>query len=169
MERQIVNLKDLMIEQIRELYNAEKQQKTALSQMQDKAASRELKKAIKDHIDETAQQIKRLEDIFQQLKISSFGERSEAMHALVQEGNELIERSSDPEVLDAALIASIQYMEHFEIAGYGSACTYANELELEDIADQLYLSMVEEKEFDEQLSEIAMEQINGKAKAPVVL
>lgn len=166
--QKITNLKDLLIEQTRELYNAEKQQLNALPKMKEKTTTRELDLAIKNHIDETTHQIKRLEDIFQKLDTTSFGELSESMKELIKESYELIERSSDPEVLDAAMIAGIQYMKHFEIAGYGIACTYANELGLTDIADQLYLSLKEEKELNSLLSEMATDRINKKAKTPII-
>ena len=167
--KKIINLKDLLIEQIRELYSAERLQLKALHIMHEKTSSNKLKHALKNHKDETDQHIKRLKNIFNQLKVSTFGENSKAMEGLISEGYELIERSSDPEVLDAAIIASIQYMEHFEIAGYGSACTFAKELQLDDIAYQLHLTLQEEKEIDNLLSEIATEQINKKAIDPIIV
>ncbi len=164
----ISNLKDLLIEQIRELYHAENQQRDILLTMTDHAYDDELKVALRDHIDETDQQINRLEQVFQQLDIASFGEHSEAMKGLILECRDLVERSADPEVTDAAIVAAVQFMKHFEIAGYGSACTFANELGLKDIADSLHLSLAEEKAFDDFLSEIATEQINVKAISPVI-
>ncbi|MEO9804957.1 MAG: DUF892 family protein [Reichenbachiella sp.] len=165
----ITNLKDLLIEQIRELYNAEKQQQHALPKLKEKAEARELKLAIQYHLAETADHITRLEKVFQQLEVASFGEESEAMQKLIKEGYDLVERSSDPEVLDASIIAAMQYMEHFEMAGYGTACTYANELGLREIAEQLHFTLDEEKKIDEKLTEMAIAKINQKAKSPVIV
>jgi len=164
----ITNLKDLLITQLRELYNAEKQQRHILSVMANKASVRELRLAIKYHSEETDQHIKRLEEAFRKLDISSFGELSQPMQEIIKEGLDLIERSADPEVLDVSIITTLQYLEHFEIAGYGSACTYANELNLRSIADQLHLTLAEEKNFDFHLTEMAIQSVNEKAKAPIV-
>ena len=166
--KKITNLNDLFIQQLRELYNAENLALKTFPQLKNKASSTELKNAIQDHMDETEQHVRRLEKIFDELDSNPTGEKSTAMQGLINEGLDVIERCADPEVRDAALIATIQYIEHFEIAGYGSACTYADELGLQDIADQLYLTLTEEKETDEKLSDIAMEQINEKAKVPVL-
>lgn len=164
----LINLKDLLIEQLRELHSAEEEQYSVLSNMLDKVSSGELKTAIQGHMRDTEQHIGRLEDAFDKLQVTAYGEASEAMRAYVKEANDLIERSGDPEVLDAVLITSIQYMEHFEIAGYGTACTFASELQLSDITDDLHRSLKEEKKFDEELSEIAMSIVNRKAVEPVV-
>lgn len=165
----MTNLKDLLIKQLRELYDAEHEQHAVLSGMVERVSSHQLKKALELHIHDTERHIRRLEDIFGKLQTLALGEASEAMQANVKEAYDLIERSGDPAILDAALIAAIQYIEHFEIAGYGTACTFANELALPYITKQLHLTLKEEKKFDEQLSEIAMSMVNRKARAPVVV
>ena len=103
------------------------------------------------------------------MNISSFGEQSDTMQGLILEGNDMINRSIDPEVTDAAIIASIQYMKHFEIAGYGSVCAFAKELGLESIANQLHLTLEEEKATDVKLTELAKTKINKRAKTPIVM
>jgi ferritin-like metal-binding protein YciE len=167
MER-ITNLRDLLVEQIKELYNAEHQEITALTDMVLKANAKELVLAMENHVAVTEKQISRLEKIIEQLQLSSTREHSEAMNGLVREGRELIRRTDEREAMDAAIIASIQYMKHFEIAGYGSACSFAEELGFKDIADQLHFSLKEEKEFDKDLTKLAREQINKKAKEPLI-
>lgn len=163
----IFTLKDLLIEQLRELYNAEKQQYETLTSLRKKLASKYLKKALKNHIKDTEGHIAQLESIFQELQVASFGETSEAMVGLIKECNDIVNRSTDPEIRDAAIIALIQYMEHFEIAGYGTVHAYAAELEMTDLASKLLFILKEEKHFDEELTEIALIHINRKAKTPV--
>ncbi|HET6243707.1 MAG: DUF892 family protein [Bacteroidetes bacterium] len=164
----INNLKDLLIEQVKELYNAEKQQIGALIDMVPRANSSDLVLAIENHVVTTEQQINRLEKIATLLTVSSFGEHSDSMEGLIREGFKLISRTADKEIMDAALITTIQYIKHFEIAGYGSACTYANELQFKDIADLLHYSLMEEKEFDAELTKMAKEKVNKKAKEPLI-
>ena len=161
----INTLKKLLIEQVRELWNGEYQQLYVLPNILITAEDKELKSLLKNHIIETKQQTKRLKNIFNQFYVTSIGEHSEIMDGLISEANDLIERSASQKIKDAVIITSIQYMKHFEIAGYGSAFAYAEELGLRDIADQLYTSLEEEKKMDNLLSGIAMDQINSKAKA----
>jgi len=163
----IINIKDLLVEQIRELYRAEHMQLEVLSTMLEQFTEKALKKLVQDHKEATENQTKRLEDIFEKLQVASFGERSQIMQGLIEESDDLVRRSGGPEIRDSILIANLQYVKHFEIAGYGTACTYANELNLHDIADLLHHSMKEEKEMDEDLSEIAKEKVNKKANPSV--
>lgn len=166
--KDISTLEDLLIEQLRELYNAEKHQFNTLKGLSDKLVSKYLRQATNRHISETAIHIIELERIFQSLNVPSFGERSDAMLGLIKECNDIVERSSDPEIRDAAIIALIQYMEHFEIAGYGTVHAYAVELGLNEIASKLLFILKEERRFDEQLTEIAIHHINRKAKSPII-
>lgn len=165
MER-ITNLKGLLIEQIRELYNSEQQQVYFLTNVLKQAEHKELKSIIQNHIKETQEQIKRLKNMLNQLFISPIGEHSEIMKGMINEANDLIDRSASPKIKDVIIISSIQYMKHFEIAGYGSAYAYAEELGRMDIADQLHISLSEEKEANNLLSDIALDEINPKAKTP---
>lgn len=165
MER-ITNLKGLLIEQIRELYNGEQQQVYFLTNVLKQTEHKELKSIIQNHIKETQEQIKRLKNMLNQLFISPIGEHSEIMKGMINEANDLIDRSASPKIKDVIIISSIQYMKHFEIAGYGSAYAYAEELGRMDIADQLHISLSEEKEVNNLLSDIALDEINPKAKTP---
>ena len=163
----ISTLKDLLIEQLRELYNAEKQQYESLLELRKMMVSKYLKQAVKKHIQETENHIVQLEYIFKELGLASFGEISEAMIGLIRECNDIVDRSTDPEIRDAAIIALIQYMEHFEIAGYGTVLAYATELGMTDLASKLRFILKEEKHFDEALTAIALAHINRKAKATI--
>lgn len=165
---EISTLKDLLIEQLRELYNAEKQQFETLVGLQNKLVSKYLKQACKKHRIETAIHIIELEGIFNALGVPSFGEKSDAMLGLIKECNDIVDRSTDPEIRDAAIIALLQYMEHFEIAGYGTVHAYAIELGMDEIAATLLFILKEERHFDEKLSEIAIQHINRKAKSPLI-
>lgn len=163
MER-ISTLKSLLVEQLRQLYNAEKQQAYLLTKLQDEVTYRELRVAIQMHIDATNDHISRLENTFQQLSITSYGQPSESMQALIKSTYLLTDRCSDPEVRDAAIIAALQYIEHFEMAGYGTACAFANELGQTTIAEVLHRTLKEEDDFDERLSDMAKEMVNRRAK-----
>ena len=164
----IRNLKDLLVEQVRDLYNAEKQQINVLEEWSQQVTVRELRLAVKNHLDETHIQIKKLEEIFDKLNESPYGEICEPLKGLIKEANNLIERSADPEILDAGLITSIQHIKHYEIAGYGAACTYAESLGYEEVKDLLHDILVEIKEFDKRLTTMAKESINDRAKAPII-
>ncbi len=165
----ITSLRNLLIEQLREVCNGENQQLYFLQLVKNKVGDKELKMIIKNHIEVTKLQIKRLKNIFNKLFVSSIGEHSEIMVGLINEANDLIERSYTSLIMDTVIISSIQFIKHFEIAGYGTAYAYAEELGLRDIADDLYLSLEEEKEMDVSLSEIAMDQVNSKAKVPILV
>lgn len=166
--KDISTLKDLLIEQLRELYNAEKQQYDTLVGLSNTYISSYLDQAIRKHIGETEVHINELERIFHELDVPSFGEQSQAMLGLISEYNDIVERSTDQEIRDAAIIALVQYMEHFEIAGYGTVHAYAEELGLDDIAAKLLFILKEEKRFDERLTQIALMHINKKAKSPII-
>lgn len=163
----IRNLKDLLIEELRELYRAEKQQLNALPRIQGLVMSQQLKDAIESHILDTTQHVNVLNDIFEELNVPPVGAASETMSDLINTCYNKTARSMDAPVSDAILISSLQYIEHYEISGYGSVCTYANELGLDDIAEKLHGILEEEKELDRQLTFLATNrQINEKAKIP---
>ncbi|MGE3317648.1 MAG: ferritin-like domain-containing protein [Planctomycetaceae bacterium] len=159
------SMEDLLLHEIKDLYNAEKQLMKALPRMAKAAASSELAELIEAHLEETEKQAERLEDILQQLGKAARGTTCKAMEGLVKEGAELIEEEGDPAVKDAALIAAAQRVEHYEIAGYGAARTFAQQLGLNDIAELLQQSLDEEHAADQKLNELAMSHINPKAEA----
>jgi ferritin-like metal-binding protein YciE len=157
---------DLLELELKDLYSAEKQLTKALPKMAKAATNEDLKEAFESHLEETEGQIERLEKIFQQLDISfSRIEKCKAMEGLIEEGKEIMEEGLEPEVLDAALICAAQKVEHYEIAGYGCARTFAQQLGHAAIADQLQETLDEEGAADKKLNEIAESVVNREAAA----
>ena len=152
---QLNTLKDLYIEQLRDLYSAETQLISALPKMAHAASSSALKVAFQDHLQETQQQKQRLEQIFQELGTSPLGETCQAMQGLIEEGEELISTNGDPKVKDAALIAAAQRVEHYEMAGYGTVRTFAKELGFDKAKSLLQQTLDEEGNADKKLNTLA--------------
>lgn len=148
-------LRDLYIEQLKDLYSAEKQLTEALPKMQRAASSQELKDGFAAHLEQTRNHIERLRKIADRAGFSLEGEHCEAMAGLVREGEELMNKLADPTVKDAGLIASAQRIEHYEIAGYGTARTMAKQLDEREAADLLQTTLNEEADTDEKLTKIA--------------
>jgi ferritin-like metal-binding protein YciE len=160
------SLKDLLIDQLKDIYSAEKQLVKALPKMAKAAANPDLKQGFTDHLEETKQHVARLEDIFTQLEASSRGKTCKAMEGLVEEGAEAIELDGPPGVRDAALIAAAQRVEHYEIASYGTVRALAEKLGEDDIAETLQTTLDEEGATDEKLTEIAA-TVNDEASVAV--
>jgi ferritin-like metal-binding protein YciE len=157
------SLRDLLFEELRDLYSAEMQLIDALPKMAEAATSRELKSAFKHHLEETRGQISRLENIFQQMGEKSSGETCEAMKGLIREGEVLVKAEGDPDVRDAGLIGAGQRVEHYEIAGYGTARSLARRLGENQVAETLQQTLNEEAEADKKLTSIAESQVNVSA------
>jgi len=153
----IKNLKDFFVQGLKDLYSAEKQIIKALPKLAQAALSEELKMAFEEHIRMTDDQITRLEKIGKLLGITLTGKKCKAMEGLVKEGQELLEENTTPEVLDVALIAAAQKVEHYEIASYGCAKTYALLLGEKEVEKLLNTTLEEEINTDITLSEIAEE------------
>jgi ferritin-like metal-binding protein YciE len=149
------SLRDLMIDELKDLYSAENQILTALPKMIKKATSSDLKQGFEKHLKETEGQVERLEKIFQQLDQSPKGKKCKGMEGVIEDGKDLMEKDAEPEVMDAGLIGAAQHVEHYEIAGYGCARTYADLLGLNDISALLQQTLNEEKATDEKLSQLA--------------
>jgi ferritin-like metal-binding protein YciE len=158
-------LEDFFIEELKDLYNAEKQLTKALPKMVKAATSGELKAAFQNHLGETEDQVKRLEKVSEILGRSLNGKKCAAMEGLLEEGKEIMEEDAAPEVLDAALIAAAQKVEHYEIASYGCAKTYARLLGYEDIESLLQETADEEGNADKTLTGIA-DELNIDALQP---
>lgn len=158
-------LKDLYIEQLRDLYSAENQLLEALEDMADNATHTELKTAFEDHLEETEQHVSRLEKIFERHGEDPEGEHCEAMEGLIEEGDELLEKDASDDVLDAGLIAAAQRVEHYEIAAYGTVATYAEMLGETEDQKLLKETLSEEKEADTKLNKIAKDIVNPDAVA----
>jgi ferritin-like metal-binding protein YciE len=158
------SLRDLYLEQLQDLYNAENQLIKALPKMAKGATSKQLRAAITEHLEVTKSQASRLEEIFSKLDESPKGKRCKAMEGLVEEGSEVLEEDMEDEVRDAALIAAAQRVEHYEIAGYGTVRTYATLLGEDEAAGVLQEILNEEKEANTKLSSLA-EEINVEANS----
>ena len=156
-------LHDLYVDELRDLYNAEKQLLKALPRMVLAASSDELSQEFADHLEETERQVERLEKIFQDLGVSPEGKKCMAMEGLIAEVKEKIDEDANPNVRDAALIAAAQRVEHYEMAGYGCARTFARSLGYQDMADLLQESLNEEGVTDQNLTDLAESVINVEA------
>jgi len=156
------NLQELFVEEVRDIYDAEKQLVKALPKMAKAAESAELRAAFEEHLEITRAHVGRLEEVFKGLGMAARGKTCEGMKGLIEEGQEAMEEMEGT-VLDAALIASAQKVEHYEIATYGTLATFAEVLGLEDAKDLLGQTLDEEKEADEKLTQIAG-QINPEAE-----
>jgi len=156
------SLKELFVEELQDLYSAETQITKALPKMAKAATSPALKDAFESHLEETREQIKRLDQIFESLGENSKGKTCEGMKGLLKEGDELMKEDADPEVMDAGLIAAAQRVEHYEMAGYGTVRTYAELLGEDDAVSLLETTLKEEKAADSKLSKVA-NKINVQA------
>jgi ferritin-like metal-binding protein YciE len=160
---QMDDLRALYIDELKDLYNAEKQLLKALPKMAKNATDPKLQKAFSDHLTQTEGQVDRLEQIFESLDESPRGKRCKGMEGLIEEANDLLEEDAEEEVVDAGLISKAQHVEHYEIAGYGTVRTYALTLGENDHAQLLQETLEEEKEADRLLTSLAEGSINIEA------
>ena len=156
------NLQELFVEELRDVYDAEKQLTKALPKMAKAAESDELRTAFEEHLEITRMQVNRLEEVFKSLGLTARGKTCEGMKGLIEEGSSHIEEL-DGSTLDAALIGAAQKVEHYEMATYGTLATWADLLGHQDAKDLLGQTLEEEKEADEKLTAIAG-QINPEAE-----
>ena len=157
------SLEDLFIDQLRDLYSAETMIVKALPKMAKAASSDELQSAFEEHLQQTEGHVERLEEIFTRIGTKAKGKKCEAMEGLLDEGKEIMSAEGDDSVRDAALIAAAQRVEHYEMAGYGCARTFARLLGDAEAADLLQQTLDEEGEADKKLTEIAESSINVEA------
>ena len=157
------NMEDLFWHEIDDLYDAEKRLVDALPKMADAAHAPELKTAFREHLGQTKQQLQRLEQIYNSLGKEKRGNTCEAMKGLISEGEEIVKAKGDAEVKDAALVGAAQRVEHYEIAGYGTARSFAQHLGHSEAATLLETTLAEEKETDQTLTRLAEESLNAKA------
>jgi ferritin-like metal-binding protein YciE len=162
---ELESLRELYIDELKDLYSAEKQLVKALPKMAKNATNPELKKAFQDHLAQTEQHVERLEQIFESLEASPRGKKCVGMEGLIEEANEMIGEDAEEEVLDAGLISKAQHVEHYEMAGYGTVRTYALTLGESEHAQLLEQTLNEEKEADELLTQLAENSINIEAAA----
>jgi ferritin-like metal-binding protein YciE len=157
-------LRELYVEQLRDLYSAETQLVKALPKMAEAATSEQLRTGFQQHLTQTQEHVRRLETIFEKLSEKPTGQKCKGMEGLIKEGREVIEDEEfEAELKDAALIAAAQRVEHYEIAGYGTVRTFANLLEDDEALELLEKTLDEEKETDQKLTEIA-ESANVEAQ-----
>ena len=154
-------------EQVRDLYSAETQLIKALPRMAKAATSESLRDAFTSHLEETHGQVERLQQIAEMLGVKPGGKKCKAMEGLIQEGKDLINGDGASSVRDAALIASAQRVEHYEMASYGCVRTYARLLGDEESANLLQMTLDEEADADEKLTELAESSINVEAMESV--
>jgi ferritin-like metal-binding protein YciE len=159
----ITNLKDVYIEQLKDLYSAEQQLIKALPKMAKAAHTPELAEGFEEHLEQTREHASRLEKIFEALDEKPTGKKCKAMEGLVKEGAETIAEDASPSAKDAMLIAAAQRVEHYEIAGYGTVKTYAKLLGEDEAAELLEQTLDEEVATDEKLTKAA-ESINVEAQ-----
>jgi ferritin-like metal-binding protein YciE len=157
------SLEKLFIEELKDIYNAEKQLTRALPRMAKAAESDQLREAFTLHTKETEGQIQRLERVFKEVGQAVRGKKCKGMEGLIEENKEMLEEDAEPEVLDAGLIVGCQKVEHYEIAGYGSVVTFAKLLGDQESARLLAQTLNEEERTDKLLSQIAESSINVQA------
>jgi ferritin-like metal-binding protein YciE len=159
----IQSLEDLLVETLRDLYHAENQIIKALPKMAKATSSDQLRAAFEEHLEQTRGQVERLDQAFEHLNLKARGKKCEAIEGLIEEGKELMEEDIDEQVLDAGLIMAAQKVEHYEIATYGCARTFAQLLGHRKVAELLQATLDEEKETDEKLTQLAESMENVEA------
>jgi ferritin-like metal-binding protein YciE len=158
----ISTLEDLFWHELEDIYSAEEQIIKALPKMAENASNPQLKAGFEEHLEQTRQQVKRLERIFEAADRKAKGKTCEGMKGLLEEGKEMMKMNGDPEVIDAGLILSAQKVEHYEIAAYGTVHIFARLLGKSDAEQLLEQTLNEEKQTDEKLTQAA-KRINAKA------
>ena len=159
----VKSVQELLLNELQDIYDAEKQLVKALPKMAKAASSEQLRQAFEEHLEETRNQVQRLEQVFEGLDTRSRGKPCEAMRGLVKEASETMEEIKNPQVLDAALIVGAQKVEHYEIAAYGSVRALAEACGHQEVARLLDETLEEEKEADQKLNQIARSEVNREA------
>lgn len=157
-------LDDLLCHEIKDLHSAETQLVKALAKMAKASSNPELKAGFEAHLDQTLEHVERLEEIGELLDFPVTGTKCKAMEGLIEEGKDLIKEDADSQVRDAALIGSAQRIEHYEIAGYGTARSLAMQLGHDEVTELLSQTLEEEKETDLKLTELALSGVNQEAE-----
>lgn len=165
---EIQTMDELFMHTLADIYYAERQIEKSLPDMMEKASDSELKRGFKTHLGETKKQIKRLEQVFRKLDQDPHGTNCPAIDGIIEEANEVAGEVEDKMVLNAALIAAAQAVEHYEITRYGTLVTWAKQLGRKDVATLLARNLKEEEATDKKLTALAKKKINPKAsgKAP---
>lgn len=156
------SLQELYVDELKDLYSAEKQLVAALPKMAKAATSEDLRAGFEKHLGQTKGHVQRLEEIFSTLGKKGSGKKCVGMEGLVKEGSEIMSEDFEEDVMDAALIAAAQRVEHYEIAGYGTVCAYADLMDESEHAALLRQTLQEEKETDQKLT-VLCKKINVEA------
>lgn len=164
MNKKLDSLEALYIDELKDLYDAEKQLVDALPKMAEAATADDLKRGFRQHLEQTQDHVRRLEDIFDNLGEVPDGKKCHGMQGIIREGEQMIQKQNiQPDVKDAGLIAQAQKAEHYEIAGYGTVRQYAKELGHDEAAKLLNRTLDEESKTDERLTSMAVGHINMEA------
>jgi len=158
------DLHDLFLEELADIYSAEQQLTKALPKMARAAESEELRQAFEEHLEQTQEQISRIDQVFESLDESMKRKTCKAMQGLIEEGTEVMQEYKGSPAIDAALIAAAQKIEHYEIATYGTLCTWAEQMGHPDALDLLKQTIDEEETTDERLTELAESLANPQAE-----
>ena len=158
------SLRELYIDELKDLYSAENQITNALPKLAKTATNPRLRQGFEEHLEQTKGHVQRLEQIFEALGEKPTGKTCEGMKGLLKEGDEMASEEGDSDVIDAGLISAAQRVEHYEIAAYGSVATYAELLGEDEAVELLTQSLEEEKETDKKLTQVA-KKINVEAQA----
>jgi len=160
----LASLRDLYVEELKDIYSAETQIVSGLPKMAKKATSPDLKAAFNEHLEQTRTQVQRLEQIFDRLGQKPTGKLCKGMHGIQEEAKELMAEDAEDVVMDAGLISQAQHVEHYEMAGYGSVIAYAKLLREKEAVTLLETTLEEEKQTDAKLNKLANQHINRDAK-----
>jgi len=158
-----MTLNELMLDEVKDLYHAEKQLVKALPKMAKAATNDKLRTALSSHLEETRGQVARLEEVFALLDETPKTKPCAGMRGIIEEGSDLLQEDADGAVLDAGIIASAQRAEHYEIGAYGTIIAWAKELGLRDVARLLEQTLREEKAADQKLTALAENRVNAEA------
>lgn len=161
--KEIADLSDLMVEQLRDLYHGETNLHKLLSKIVKNTNEPLLEQIVADYLLDNESQVLRIRQVFELLFLQKRGETCEAMKAMIKETNDIIMRSGNPEVRDAGLITGLQHIIHYKMAGYGAVCTYAKDLERFDIGRIIHINLEKERKADRRLAMLAEKSINVRA------
>jgi ferritin-like metal-binding protein YciE len=161
--KELATLHDLFLDEIKDLYSAEKQLLKAMPKLIKKASSSELSRGLQKHLDQTQEQVSRIEQVFAELSVPARAKKCVGMEGLIEEGAEILEHEGDPDVIDAGIIAAAQKVEHYEISAYGTAVAHAKAMGLTAVERLLQATLDEEYEADKKLTAVAEGSVNRLA------
>lgn len=160
---ELENLQQLLVNELKDLYNAENQILKALPKVIKSVENTELQEALKEHYEQTEHHVERLEEVLGKMGESAKGKKCKGMQGLIEESGEMLNEDAEPAVMDAGLIVGLQKVEHYEIAGYGSCVAFAKMLGNREAVELLSQTLEEEEQADERLTQIAERSINLQA------